>query len=179
MSHGYSDDVLAHLIGEPIRGNCYMWSAPHQPFVLPVRVRSFEGLYRDKVRSAAGENAIGGTMTAEVVSLVGGAQARLSQALVGKLKEPNVKYVRVPSALPSGQEGVGVGSGQLFYLIREIKDTADTTPEDELKRLLLTGLLGEGAVHVVKHPANNKDYFCAKLEDWTRVLGFEPGIQEV
>ena len=37
----YSSDILAHLIAEPIPGNCYMWSAPHQPFVLPVRLRDF------------------------------------------------------------------------------------------------------------------------------------------
>ncbi len=37
----YSHDILAHLIGEPIQGNCYMWSAPKQPFVFPVRIRRF------------------------------------------------------------------------------------------------------------------------------------------
>ena len=156
-----------------------MWSAPHQPFVLPVRVRSFEDLYRGGVRVGPDERAVEKTLTDEVVALVGGAQARMSEALVAKLKEPNVKYVRVPNGLGAGRQGVGVASGQLYYLIKDIKDTADTTPEDELKRLLLTGLLGEGAVQVAKHPANNKDYFCAKLEDWTRVLGAEPGVQDV
>jgi len=37
----YSDDILGVIRGEPIRGNCYFWSAPDQPFVLPVRVRNF------------------------------------------------------------------------------------------------------------------------------------------
>jgi len=41
----FSDDVLAHLLNEPIRGNVYFWSAPHQPFVLPARIRNFEGEY--------------------------------------------------------------------------------------------------------------------------------------
>jgi len=41
----FSDDVLAHLLNEPIRGNAYFWSAPHQPFVLPARIRSFEYEY--------------------------------------------------------------------------------------------------------------------------------------
>jgi hypothetical protein len=54
----YSDDILAHLIGEPIAGNCYMWSAPHQPFVLPVRVSSFEDLYRENVKLDGDEKAI-------------------------------------------------------------------------------------------------------------------------
>ena len=42
----FSDDVLAHLLNEPIRGNAYFWSAPHQPFVLPARIRNYEGEYR-------------------------------------------------------------------------------------------------------------------------------------
>ncbi len=37
----FSDDVLAHLLNEPIRGNAYFWASPHQPFVLPARIRSF------------------------------------------------------------------------------------------------------------------------------------------
>lgn len=175
----YSADVLAHLIGEPIRGNCYMWSAPHQPFVLPVRVRGFEGLYGKSVVTDPAAAAVGQTLTAEVVALVSGAQTRLSQALLAKLKESGVKYVRVPNGLGPGRDGVGVGSGQLYYLIKDIKDTSDTTPEDELKRILLTGLLGEGAVHVAKHPSSNKDYFCATQEDWTRVLGSAPVVQEI
>lgn len=45
----FSQDVLAHLIAEPIQGNCYMWSAPKQPFVLPVRIRNFEELYKEGI----------------------------------------------------------------------------------------------------------------------------------
>ena len=47
----FSHDVLAHIIGEPIPGNCYMWSAPKQPFVLPVRIRNFEELYGKNVNA--------------------------------------------------------------------------------------------------------------------------------
>ena len=35
----FSDDILGVIRSEPIPGNCYFWSAPDQPFVLPVRVR--------------------------------------------------------------------------------------------------------------------------------------------
>lgn len=38
----YSDDILGVIRSEPIRGNCYFWSAPDQPFVLSARVRSFD-----------------------------------------------------------------------------------------------------------------------------------------
>jgi len=49
----FSDDVLAHLLNEPIRGNVFFWSAPHQPFVLPARVRNFEHEYRPSMPSPA------------------------------------------------------------------------------------------------------------------------------
>ena len=47
----FSHDILAHLIAEPIRGNCYMWSATEQPFVLPVKIRSFEAIYGKNVKT--------------------------------------------------------------------------------------------------------------------------------
>lgn len=40
----YTDEILSYLRAEPIVGNCYFWSAPHQPFVLPVRVANFESV---------------------------------------------------------------------------------------------------------------------------------------
>jgi hypothetical protein len=40
----FSDDILEFIRSEPIPGNCYFWSAPSQPFVLPVRVCNFEGI---------------------------------------------------------------------------------------------------------------------------------------
>jgi DNA helicase HerA-like ATPase len=40
----FSDEILGFLRSEPIPGNCYFWSAPSQPFVLPVRVCNFEGV---------------------------------------------------------------------------------------------------------------------------------------
>lgn len=41
----FSRDVLTQLLNEPIRGNAYFWSAPHQPFVLSARIESFERRY--------------------------------------------------------------------------------------------------------------------------------------
>jgi uncharacterized protein len=40
----YTDDILGFIRNEPIPGNCYFWSAPNQPYVLPVRVASFESI---------------------------------------------------------------------------------------------------------------------------------------
>ena len=38
----FSDDILASILNEPIKGNCFFWSAPDQPFVLPARILNFD-----------------------------------------------------------------------------------------------------------------------------------------
>ena len=38
----FSEDILASILNEPIRGNCFFWSAPDQPFVLPARILNFD-----------------------------------------------------------------------------------------------------------------------------------------
>jgi uncharacterized protein len=40
----FSDEILEFIRSEPIPGNCYFWSAPSQPFVLPARVCNFESV---------------------------------------------------------------------------------------------------------------------------------------
>lgn len=45
----FSDDVLASLLNEPIAGNAYFWSAPYQPFVLPMRVLNFEDYAKKRI----------------------------------------------------------------------------------------------------------------------------------
>jgi hypothetical protein len=49
----YTDEILNYLRAEPIIGNCYFWSAPHQPFVLPVRVANFESVCAPQPVAAA------------------------------------------------------------------------------------------------------------------------------
>lgn len=50
----YSEDVLTQLLNEPIKGKAYMWTS-HQPFVLPVKIKSFEEIATahesDKIQS--------------------------------------------------------------------------------------------------------------------------------
>jgi len=38
----FSNDILASILNEPIKGNAYYWSAPDQPFVMPAKIESFE-----------------------------------------------------------------------------------------------------------------------------------------
>jgi hypothetical protein len=37
----FSEDILSFIRNEPIKGNCFFWSAPDQPFVIPARVADF------------------------------------------------------------------------------------------------------------------------------------------
>ena len=49
----FSDDLLGVIQGEPIPGNCYFWSAPDQPFVLPARVFDFASVCRQAAVATA------------------------------------------------------------------------------------------------------------------------------
>lgn len=48
----FSDEILGFIRDEPIPGNCYFWSAPSQPFVLPVRVYNFENVCQQPAKTA-------------------------------------------------------------------------------------------------------------------------------
>lgn len=173
----FSDDVLAHLIAEPIPGNCFMWSAPHQPSVLPVRIRNFETLYRQEVRGDSQERRLGNLRAQRLGQDLAGALDRLAGRLLDALKtDKKIKFVRVPGGKPGGKGAAGISSGQLYYVIRDIKTENDTQHEDRLKKDLLCKVLGEAAVSEAKH--GGKEYFCAAIEDWERVLGFTPLTKE-
>ena len=51
----FSDEILGFIRGEPIPGNCYFWSAPSQPFVLPARVFNFESVCEQPAKPAKPE----------------------------------------------------------------------------------------------------------------------------
>ena len=44
----FSNDILANILNEPIKGNAYFWSAPDQPFILPVRITDFNKYAKSK-----------------------------------------------------------------------------------------------------------------------------------
>lgn len=44
----FSTDILANILNEPIKGNAYFWSAPDQPFILPVRITNFSEYAKSK-----------------------------------------------------------------------------------------------------------------------------------
>jgi DNA helicase HerA-like ATPase len=170
----FSDDILAHLIAEPIAGNCFMWSAPHQPFVLPVRIRSFEGMYQQHVNADPAAVRVSGTRAQAVTQAVSTATDRLKQGLIAELNAPGTKFISIPNALPDGGEGIGIYSGQLYRLIEKLKTPADVQKAEQLKKPLMSAILGEGNFHVIKH--GERDYYCATRESW-EAAGIIPRIR--
>jgi hypothetical protein len=168
----FSDDILAHLIGEPIPGNCYMWSAPHQPFVLPVRIRDFGRLYAEQIcKEDAPRSADQAVAAMRVKETIRTSSDRLAEALRRRLQQPGVKFVEIPTAF-NGKGGVGIKEGQLFYLIKEIKESTDTQSENALKQPLMEQLFGEGQVQLAD--LDGHKYYCAPADRWKAVLGKDP-----
>jgi hypothetical protein len=171
----YSDDILAHLIGEPIQGNCFMWSAPNQPFVLPVRIRDFGALYSGHIVVDA-TAAAPVTLAQRLTGHLAGVLQQMSERLVEAMKGRAVRFVRIPNALGNTREGIGIYSGQLFHLVREIRDPNEMRTEEQLKRPLFSLIFGEGGWAQAQHA--NREYYCATLQEWTRVLGAPPNIHD-
>lgn len=167
----YSDDILAHLISEPIPGNCFMWSAPHQPFVLPVRVRSFEELYSENVKLDAVIPMVKDIPAQRIQKEVSRRQDELAQKLAESLKGANVRFYDIPGA------GVGIYKGQLYHLIREIKAPTDYENENQLMEPLLSKIVGQQAVKVTSH--SNREYYYASKAEWDKALGLSIRITPV
>ena len=159
----YSDDILAHLIGEPIPGNCFMWSAPHQPFVLPVRVRSFEDLYKSNAKLDSASEAIPDTPASKIHQDVSKRHTDIADKVRESLKSHSIKFVQVRG------DGVGIYKGQLYHVIKEAKALSDYESENQLMEPLLTIILGEGKFQLT--PLNGREYYCAPKDVWDKALG--------
>src|SRR5690606_27953551 len=113
----FSHDILAHLISEPITGNCYMWSAPKQPFVLPVRVRDFESLYKANIINNKNEPAY---TKSPALGLSNKYQQRTKQ-LADALKTKLIESKQSLSLIHFDDDAWGIYDGQLYELVKSVK----------------------------------------------------------
>ena len=168
----YSHDVLAHLIGEPISGNCYMWSAPKQPFVLPVRIRSFEELDSKTVNKSKDATPFEKSAAKEIRKKSEARNKALAKALQVKLKDNKSKL----SGKSFDEDVWGIYDGQLYMILKDIKQMVDFQDEfrseNELKTVILNILL-DCQVTIQQAEHGNKgivNYYCAPEENWKRIL---------
>jgi hypothetical protein len=167
----YSHDILAHLIGEPIQGNCYMWSAPKQPFVLPVRIRNFEELYGKNVNKNSKANPFDNSAAKVIKENSEARDKSLAEALLAKIKEDKPKLKSFDNDM------LGMYDGQLFIFLKKILDTdmfkGEHRKEDELKLPLLKIMFNTDDVLILKGEHEKKgsvDYYCTYKTNWDKIL---------
>lgn len=160
----FSHDILAHLIGEPIPGNCYMWSAPKQPFVLPVRIRNFENLYRGNIKTSEDEPLYEKSPAAEIKKRAEERYRKMKEDLSAKIR--NVVKQRQKSFIKINDNLCGLYRGHLYHLVAEIKPEGEILDENQLMPILMNLIFGEENVKVVQHPDDGKEYYCADGKLW-------------
>jgi DNA helicase HerA-like ATPase len=146
----FSDDILGFIRGEPIPGNCYFWSAPSQPFVLPARVRNFESVCQPT------------SAPAQKPELNQARPKQLSDVLVNTLKEALGSNQRVwiyrVSAFHGKRES-GLVAFSSDYLLDVVHRTIGAHPAfqkaGDLANWLKTGLEGEIETLLNRHKARS------------------------
>jgi hypothetical protein len=109
----FSEDILALILNEPIPGNAYVWSAPYQPFVLPLRVENFEEYAETAMRVKAVEPRQ--TAAEEFTKRIPGLQTDLDQA-VRDLLESDKQVPVYATLLADGQPLAGKVAVKLWNL---------------------------------------------------------------
>jgi DNA helicase HerA-like ATPase len=168
----FSHDILAHLIGEPIQGNCYMWSAPKQPFVLPVRIRSFEETYGKNVDKDRNKESFPKSAAIVIKENSETRDKFLAETLLVKIKEDRPKLKSFDNDM------LGIYDGQLYIFLKNILDTDAFKGEhrkiDELRLPLLKIILNTDNVSIIKGKHEKKkevvNYYCTHKANWDKIL---------
>jgi hypothetical protein len=164
----YSQDVLAHIVGEPIPGNCYMWSAPKQPFVLPVRIRNFESLHGAEVISDVTAQPFDQSPAIEIRKQAEETIQRMVAALKKKIIESGDKLST--HEFTGEEKTIGIYDGQLYYFIKEITEDLEFEymGENALKPILMKALFG---CEISLKTSGGREYHCVPLGNWEETMG--------
>ncbi|MBI2907471.1 MAG: DUF87 domain-containing protein [Chloroflexi bacterium] len=139
----FSDDVLASLLNEPIKGNCYFWSAPDQPFVLPARILDFERL----VTSNAGEEIPSESIETKAGSLSSEGR-RAEQELANIVREMLVGHQVEFYALDSPQRGPSAEKVVACYGPRLAARVAEQLADEMKTRFCSSNAKFVGSAHL-------------------------------
>lgn len=159
----YSRDILAHIIAETIKGNCYMWTSA-QPFVLPVRVRSFEDEYAKHI----------GKVKAPKVAASEAADKKADEniAKMAKLLEPKLRQMGekgLKKISPDGQGRTKLKSlSPFYYAVEEVAHKVGDVRDPNFLKWELFKDVFSGAE---KKTIDGDEYFSAPNKEWERILG--------
>jgi len=151
-----------------------MWSAPKQPFVLPVRIRSFEELYEQNVVFDKNTKPFEDSAASEIRKKSEERDEQLAKSLFEIMK---VKKLSLQVFEDDGLTGIYYG--QLFYLLQEVKKqktfSDEVRKEDQLYIPVLSKLFGGNVVlRKGKHGDKEQvDFYCAPTEKWQEKFSIE------
>ncbi len=165
----FSHDILAHLIGEPIPGNCFMWSAPKQPFVLPVRIQSFEGQYENEVKKDGLDVIYSNSPALEVKKAIQEKLNKLADLLREKIISQKSRGLSTKLLEIDGIEYYGIYSGQLYHLIKDIKPSDELRTENQLMPML-TNILLEDNLQILEDDNDGRKYYAAEKRFWGNII---------
>ena len=154
----FSSDILSHMIAEPIPGNCFMWSAPNQPFVLPLRVREFKA---ESNKKHAPTKPVKEQISANLQDQHNQWTENLKTEIVKKHKKGGLYLQNFDNGMQ------GIKTGQLFYLIHDGNPDIETKQIDDLKNPLFKSIFGDS---MKTQKQNSSEYFCAPKTEWDKIF---------
>ena len=126
----FSDDILASVLNEPIKGNCFFWSAPDQPFVLPARILDFGAVGTDVPAADAVSETVD-VKASKVDNEARSAETQLVQALIDTIKaserKQGVEFYSLPSDDPDLDGMVACYGPRLAAQVADKLSDADRT----------------------------------------------------
>ena len=158
----YSRDILSHIVAEPIKGNCYMWSSD-QPFVLPLRVHNFEDDYRQYIGKPRAPKI---PVQKAVQDKADDNIAQMAKLLIPKLRKMGEAGLKIES---DGDDRQKIKSRSPFYYrVEEVaKETGETRDVNDLKEPLFMHLFPGAKIK----SEQNTTYFSAPKAEWKKILG--------
>ena len=158
----YSRDILAHIVAEPIKGNCYMWTSD-QPFVLPVRVRNFESEYKTNIGNAKAPKV---TASKAADDKAANNIKEMAKLLAPKLQAKGAQGLYLE---PDGQHRKKIKSrGSYFWPVKAVAlEVGDTRDPNNLKEPLFHALFPGAETKTI----DGETYFSAPKEEWEKILG--------
>lgn len=103
----FSDDILANILNEPIKGNCFFWSAPDQPFVLPARILNFDSVGTDAIddqRHVGPLDVMAGKFEGEALQAESKLIESVRRTITSAKSEGGIEFYRVPEQRPKGNK---------------------------------------------------------------------------
>jgi hypothetical protein len=180
----YSKDIILNIINEPIIGNCYMWSAPLQPFVLPVRIRSFESLYKKYIvkEDNPQSNKKYENSPAMLVVKRTNERIKLMAEEVFKVISSEFRNNKFKTQDFNDKNKTGILKGRLYYIVHDIKEKEEfkneIRKEDDLYKPLFSCIFDctEDEIEILQgqHFMNGKDeikpFVCVPTDKWNKKM---------